>query len=338
MTVPFTCKHTGARLYVHFEYVTKNEHPLVPAGHVCGFEHFDVSTERYVETYATKGKLPTVTEAARTLTLTGENFTYRYNKRTGTFDYLKKDGVLVTDRAMDWNTFRAPTDNDRNVVNKWRASGYDRCHPYTYSTEVSLEKDAVVITTKLGLQAIYLANVAQVTVTWTVYGSGAIKVNYHVSREPLMVFLPRFGLRLWLPGDYASCKYFGYGPTESYRDKNLSTFKCSFTADVADLHEDYIKPQENGSHYDCEYVTLYHKDGEHAFHVIADSFDMNVSEYSQEELAAKAHNYELEKSGYTVLCVDYKNSGVGSNSCGPELLPQYRLNDGEFDFSCVFTF
>ena len=59
---------------------------------------------------------------------------------------------------------------------------------------------------------------------------------------------------------------------------------------------------------------------------------MNVSPYTQEELAEKKHNYELTKCGQTVFCLDYKMSGVGSNSCGPELLPQYRLEEEEFAF------
>ena len=61
-------------------------------------------------------------------------------------------------------------------------------------------------------------------------------------------------------------------------------------------------------------------------------FSCNVSEYTQEELREKKHPYELTKCGDTVLCLDYKMSGVGSNSCGPELLPQYRLEEGEFTF------
>ena len=55
-------------------------------------------------------------------------------------------------------------------------------------------------------------------------------------------------------------------------------------------------------------------------------------EYTQEELTRKAHNYELERSPYTVLCLDYAQSGIGSNSCGPELLEQYRLDAQHFVF------
>jgi beta-galactosidase len=65
-------------------------------------------------------------------------------------------------------------------------------------------------------------------------------------------------------------------------------------------------------------------------------FSFNVSPYTQEELAAKKHNFELETCGYTVLCLDYAQSGMGSNSCGPELLEKYRFDEKEF--TVVFNF
>ncbi|MBR6874106.1 MAG: hypothetical protein IKN17_11440 [Ruminococcus sp.] len=56
-----------------------------------------------------------------------------------------------------------------------------------------------------------------------------------------------------------------------------------------------------------------------------EGFSFSASEYTQEELAAKAHRGELEKSGYTVLCADFYMAGVGSGSCGPELREEYRI-------------
>ena len=61
-------------------------------------------------------------------------------------------------------------------------------------------------------------------------------------------------------------------------------------------------------------------------------FSFNASPYTQEELTAKMHNFELEVCGDTVLCLDYAQSGIGSNSCGPELLEKYRFNEPEFSF------
>ena len=104
---------------------------------------------------------------------------------------------------------------------------------------------------------------------------------------------------------------------------------------VADMHEDYIKPQENGSHKGCVYaeVTSFDK----AIRIAGDEFSYNVSEYTQEELASKKHNYELEKSGYTVLCVDYRHNGIGSNSCGPRAAEEFLLNK-DFEWCISFDF
>ena len=99
------------------------------------------------------------------------------------------------------------------------------------------------------------------------------------------------------------------------------------------MHEDYIRPQENGSHYDCDYVKIYGtRAGLTAYG--KEAFSFNASVYTQEELTGKAHNYELVPSPYTVLCLDYIQSGIGSNSCGPELAEEYRLDKEAFEFEC----
>ena len=104
---------------------------------------------------------------------------------------------------------------------------------------------------------------------------------------------------------------------------------------MAGLHEDYLRPQENGSHYGCEYVQVSGPDCR--LTVYNDTpFSFNLSPYTQEELTVKAHNYELEPCGSTVLCVDYRQSGIGSNSCGPQLIEKYRLNASHYSYSFHF--
>ena len=61
-------------------------------------------------------------------------------------------------------------------------------------------------------------------------------------------------------------------------------------------------------------------------------FSFSASPYSQEELAQKAHSFELTPCGDTVLCLDCAQNGIGSESCGPRLLPQYRLDGGCYSF------
>ena len=121
------------------------------------------------------------------------------------------------------------------------------------------------------------------------------------------------------------------GPEESYRDKHRAASHGLYHAKVEDLHEPYLRPQENGSHMDCDYVTV--SDGSFALTAASNRpFSFNASVYTQEELEQKAHEHELEPSGSTVLCLDYAQNGIGSNSCGPEVLPEYRFDEEEFLF------
>ena len=64
---------------------------------------------------------------------------------------------------------------------------------------------------------------------------------------------------------------------------------------------------------------------------------MNISGYTQEELTNKKHDYELTPADETIVCLDYKMSGVGSNSCGPVLLEKYQLKEEKFSFTFGLT-
>ena len=137
--------------------------------------------------------------------------------------------------------------------------------------------------------------------------------------------LPRFGLRLFLPGELDHVRYCGFGPWESYADKRRASSYGLYAAPVSRLHEDYIRPQENGSHFGCDYVEV---KGDRAALTAAGAmpFCFNASPFTQEELAGKAHNYELVPCGDTVLCLDCAQDGIGSESCGPRLAAPYRLD------------
>ena len=172
---------------------------------------------------------------------------------------------------------------------------------------------------------------------WTVYPDGTVDCKIDGKKNTECVFLPRFGIKMEMPKAFSKVRYYGYGPFESYIDKHHASYLQCFESSVTALHEDYIKPQENGSHYGCRYVEV--SDGTKTVRFDGESpFGFNASYYTIEELKTKKHNYELCEADYLTLCVDYKQSGVGSNSCGPELLPQYRMNDEEFSWKFRMSF
>ena len=98
---------------------------------------------------------------------------------------------------------------------------------------------------------------------------------------------------MFLPKSFDTAEYFGYGPYESYCDKHQASYLGRFAQRTDDFFEDYVKPQENGSRFGCKSVTV--TDGAGAVTVTSPAdFSFNLSRYTQEELAAKKHNYELK--------------------------------------------
>ena len=295
-----------------------------------------------------------VQEDDTSVILTGEDWRYVYDKRTGLFSRMIWHNQNLLERPMEYNIWRAPTDNDRNIKKQWIRAGYDRTVSRAYETKIyfadnetgkkeeqKLLTDKVVLESCLSLSAIYLQRILNIHAVWTVHQDGSVDVRLEVERTPEFPFLPRFGLRLFLPESMAEVTYCGVGPWESYADKRQASHYGLFHSTVRDMHEDYIRPQENGAHTGCDYVTVQNSSLELTAVDLAiaeksaarkDTFSFQISEYTQEELTRKAHNYELERSPHTVLCLDYAQSGVGSNSCGPELLEKYRLDAKRFVF------
>ena len=316
---------------VLFTAIQRYDAPLVPAGHELG--RCQLGRQCYAPPVREEGVLAVeVVEYPDVIVLDGENFHYVYNKDRACFDVLTYDNVAMLERPMEFNIWRAPTDNDRVIKETWRAYGYDRGIPRGYETIIGRVDGACVLHTRFSIGAVSLPNIVEGVVEWRVGMNGVIEAAVNAHRREDAPPLPRFGLRLFAPSRANQVTYFGYGPYESYIDKHRASVKHMYQSHVDALYEDYIRPQENGSHYNCSYLKLQGLAG--GIEVTGEGFCFNASRYTQEELTARAHNYELEKCGSTVLCIDAFQNGIGSNSCGPKLSPLFESPSG-IDFHCA---
>ena len=326
VTLPLNVPASGTNT-VDFTLTRKQDGGLTKAGQYLGCDQVVLSREAPACRTLNSAPLD-VSEGARRIVFTGKNFRYVYNRETGVFDEMVYENRTLLQKPMAYNIWRAPTDNDRNIRHEWQAAGYDRTLSRGYAAKVSCDGESAVLTDTVSLSAVYLQKLVEMDVRFEVRADGAVlmdvKGRMGFGRLP---FLPRFGIRLFLDERMEDVSYFGYGPYESYLDKHRASRLGSFGTTVAGLHEDYLKPQENGSHWGCSELTL--SGGGASLTVLGKEFSFNASHYTQEELAAKAHNFELEKSGFTVLCIDGAMSGVGSNSCGPQLNERYQVKDDE---------
>jgi beta-galactosidase len=328
----------SGKCYLKFIYHLKKELPLLDEDHILGFDEIEVSqkdakcqlAEKWFEKTVTDSELQ-VSEDDTQIHIKGREFAYTIDRRTALFTEMKFAGREYLNHPMELNIWRAPTDNDMYIKSEWKKAHYDKAYTRAYTTEVVQGKHGVKITSHASVVAETVQKILDVTITWKIEAAGKIDADIAVTKDDEFPDLPRFGVRMFLDKKLSAARYFGMGPQESYCDKHQAASHGLYHANVDDLHEDYIRPQENGSHYDCEYVEL--NNSRYGIVVSAENaFSFNASYYTQEELEKKTHNYELTESDSVVFCVDYALNGIGSNSCGPVVLDQYRFDDVLFRF------
>ena len=328
----------NGKCYLKLIYHLKKELPLLDEDHILGFDEIEVSKEdtkcKLAEKWIPKTVVDSelqVNENDTQIHIKGREFAYTIDKRTALFTEMKFAGREYLNHPMELNIWRAPTDNDMYIKSEWKKAHYDKAYTRAYTTEVVQGKHGVKIISHASVVAETVQKILDVTITWKIEAAGKIDADIAVTKDDEFPDLPRFGVRMFLDKKLSAVRYFGMGPQESYCDKHQAASHGLYRADVGDLHEDYIRPQENGSHYDCEYVELNNS----RYGIVASAekaFSFNASYYTQEELEKKTHNYELIESDSVVFCVDYALNGIGSNSCGPVVLDQYRFDDVLFRF------
>lgn len=328
----------NGKCYLKLIYHLKKELPLLDEDHILGFDEIEVSkedtkcklAEKWIPETVVDSELQ-VNENDTQIHIKGREFAYTIDKRTALFTEMKFAGREYLNHPMELNIWRAPTDNDMYIKSEWKKAHYDKAYTRAYTTEVVQGKHGVKITSHASVVAETVQKILDVTITWKIESAGKIDADIAVTKADEFPDLPRFGVRMFLDKKLSAARYFGMGPQESYCDKHQAASHGLYQANVDDLHEDYIRPQENGSHYDCEYVELNNS----RYGIVASAekaFSFNASYYTQEELEKKTHNYELTESDSVVFCVDYALNGIGSNSCGPVVLEQYRFDDVLFRF------
>ena len=328
----------NGKCYLKLIYHLKKELPLLDEDHILGFDEIEVSkddakcklAEKWMQKTAVDSELQ-VNENDTQIHIKGREFAYTIDRRTALFTEMKFAGREYLNHPMELNIWRAPTDNDMYIKAEWKKAHYDKAYTRAYTTEVVQGKHGVKIVSHASVVAETVQKILDVTITWKIDASGKIDADIEATKDGEFPDLPRFGVRMFLDKKLSDARYFGMGPQESYRDKHQAASHGLYRANVGDLHEDYIRPQENGSHYDCEYVELNNS----RYGIVASAekaFSFNASYYTQEELEKKTHNYELIESDSVVFCVDYALNGIGSNSCGPVVLEQYRFDDVLFRF------
>ena len=242
----------------------------------------------------------------------GNHFTYYLDKHTGLFSKLVYNDVDQIAKPVEINIWREPTYSDMYIKQEWYREQYDKSSARAYNTAVEKKDHTVVVQSGMALVADTVHRILDMETVWTVDAAGVIVLNIKVKRCQQLPVLPRFGIRLFLNQEMDKVTSYGIEPVECFgnqpqKNKRYSDSNSSYVA---------IESETCGIMATSENIF--------SFDVLADT---------QKELANPKNKFELNKSEGGVLCLDYVQEGAVPNSFGPGTLPQYRLEEKQFDFN-----
>ena len=311
----------NADYYLNIRVVEKESTSYAPAGHELGVFQFLLPVKKTVYAERKAGTVSVAEDAAR-LTVRAAGTEFVFNKVTGVLASMEKSGKTLISRGPVVTVDRADIDNDMYKVYDWNnkyfvSRGMEQLEYMT--VRQSDDRAAVYIQKYFGCYC--QAWGFKLSYVYTIYGDGSMDVSLNGravrNREFEPAFLPRIGVELYAAKPLWNVSWYGLGPGESYCDSRQAAIMGIYETDVDGMHTDYVKPQENGHREKAGWLAIC--DREEGILIKAkEQFGFNVHDYTAEALRKAPYPRDIKREDYLILNLDYRQSGLGSNSCGQE--------------------
>lgn len=280
-----------------------------------------------------------VTEEQGGLTVENSRVTAKFSTVFGKLISFGKDGKEYLTEGPRMNVYRATIDNDMYKKEDWM-NKYFIQKPVEETEYVSClkEDDKVIVRIGTFFSCYNQSWGFECDYTYTVYSCGQMKVEIQgkaVQRGKLEpAFLPRIGVIMKGNKNFQKTMWYGMGPGESYVDSKAASIMGIYENTVDGMMTDYVFPQENGHHEQVKWFRIGDgKDG--LLCKMEEKLGLNLANYTDESLEKAQHPFEIEKADDVIIHLDYRQSGLGSNSCGEEQLEENKVKLQ--DFAMAFT-
>ena len=294
---------------------------------------------------AAKGKI-SVTSDNGALTVKYADGAAAFDEKTGVCTSYSFGGKQLLNKSFREhagflpNVYRAALDNDRNFIAFWENTLKLNSLEYRLTS----------------LECEVLGGIAEIEAEYDVYGceklfeceltyiigangvmniKGSFALNEDAENVPYDI--PRFGITFEMPAAFSEVTYFGRGERENLPDMKAQSLTGVYTEKIADMHEPYIKPQDNGNRTEVRYLGI--TDGKAALTVYSDElFSFSAHNYTESTLVKSRHREDVKNEGTSYISVDSFMRGTGTASCGPDALDKYKADPSEglaFNFTLV---
>lgn len=236
------------------------------------------------------------------------------------------------------NLWRAPLDNDGikgrvgqggKSLSRWMDLGLDKLHYRHAGIKCRQQRDGT-ISVQWNLEVVARGGKVGVQNKYLIYPNDSVRVEHKFVLGSQLADLPRLGIRWVLPAEFEQFEWYGLGPHETYWDRKTSGLLSLHKSTVADQYVPYILPQDHGNHMDIRSLRISTESGLSLSIFADEAIQASASHYPHEILTPAYHTWELIPRAETFLCLDAAQRGVGGASCGPDTLPQYRIQAGKY--------
>lgn len=238
--------------------------------------------------------------------------------------------------AIDNDGLKLWSGQENKPLGRWRKLGLDRplvFEPRNFAAAKGPD-GSVSVKLELAVSTVSHGNAARYIQICTLHPDGRLDIDNRVTfADPAFTDLPRVGVRIDVAPGYENLRYFGRGPWENYNDRRASAMAAVYSTRVSDTYVDYVMPQEHGHRTDTRWIELSATKSRPVIRIEGDPvFEFNATHFTAETLYAARHTTDLLPMAETVLYIDAAHRGVGTGSCGPDTLEQYRINAHEYSW------
>jgi beta-galactosidase/beta-glucuronidase len=332
----------GAECFLNMSVYLAADTSWAKKGHQIAAEQFKMAFKSPAVPYLQVKDMSPVTllRAGKQMTIAGRDFDITFDPKTGTMTSWNFGGKDIIVGGPQFTFWRAPTDNDLTVRRQtgtgydWIAAGLDRlaCKVLAFDCR-QVSPQAVIVNVRSRFAAPDTGRGLDCCASYTIYGSGDIVVSNDVVPDGDLPRLPRVGMELTVPTEFQRFTWYGRGPHENYVDRKESAFVGLYTGSVEEQYEPYIYPQENGNKTDVRWVAIHSKGGRGLLATGSVPLEVSAHYFTTQDLTVARHTCDLKKRDFITLHLDYKQTGLGGASCGPDTLPQYQLKPERVRFN-----
>jgi beta-galactosidase len=315
-----------------------------PAGHEVAWDQFALPYSAGPARRVRAAGALTIRQDKTSATISGETFHVTVDKRAACIRSIRWMGreMLLAGPAV--NIWRAATDNDgikcwtgqgKKPLGRWREAGYDDLKVAPAGVTIRRGAAGSVI---VSCRSVATGADRKLKIThrheYKILPSGDILVANTIVADRRLPELPRVGVTMALPAGFEKVEWFGRGPHESYCDRKAGAAVGLYRGTVTEQYTPYIMPQEHGNKTDVRWLALAGTDGVGMLlaPLRPEHMECSVSHFTAGDLYRAYHTNELRARRETIVNLDYRQRGLGTGSCGPDTLPQYRLPAGSYRF------